>query len=137
MNEEELFIKFTKHSKFNDKINNECCNDILKDWIKSTLLLKAKIKSSCCESSLRLLEHFIAEASYEKDYIVKDNSIFGDLSQIRVNGFENRFLYNVKLFKTYIQAYKQTELEYEQNFGKRRYSSYDSFRQVRNRNLNK
>ena len=46
---------------------------------------------------------------------------------------ENRFLHNTKLFKTYIEAYQKTEEEYEMNFGKKRYSSYGSFRQVRRR----
>ena len=39
MNEEELFIKFTEYYKFNDKINNECCNEILKDWIEHHLIM--------------------------------------------------------------------------------------------------
>ena len=48
-------------------------------------------------------------------------------------GFEKRFHKHCKDHKNYEQAYEQTEKEYEQNFGKRRYSSYDSFRVTKNR----
>ena len=48
-------------------------------------------------------------------------------------GFEKRFHKHCKNSKNYEQAYEQTEKEYEQNFGKRRYSSYDSFRVTKNR----
>lgn len=48
-------------------------------------------------------------------------------------GFEKRFHYYCKEAPSYEQAYEKTEKEYEQNFGKRRYSSYDSFRVTKNR----
>ena len=57
--------------------------------------------------------------------------MFGDLVEIRTEGVERRYLHNVKIFKNYKEAYDRTEEEYQNNFGKRRYSSYDSFRQVR------
>jgi hypothetical protein len=63
--------------------------------------------------------------------------MFGDLNEIRREGFERRYLFNVSKTKTYIEAYKKTEDEYIATFGKRRYSSYDSFRNVRNRYVNK
>jgi len=37
--------------------------------------------------------------------------------------------YKVRVY----EAYEKTEQEYESNFGKRRYSSYDSFRVTKNR----
>lgn len=53
-------------------------------------------------------------------------------------GFEKRFHKNCKLSKTYEDAYDLTEHEYEKNFGRRRYASYDSFRVTKNRkNRNK
>ena len=42
-----------------------------------------------------------------------------------------------KTEKTYFKAYEKTELEYQEHFGKTRYSSYDSFRVVMNRKLKK
>ena len=53
------------------------------------------------------------------------------------SGFQERFHTNCKNAKTYVQAYEETEREYEGYFGKRRYSSYDSFRTVMNRKLKK
>ena len=48
-------------------------------------------------------------------------------------GFEKRFHKYCKSSKTYETAYEKTEIEYEKHFGKRRYSSYDSFRVSKNR----
>tara|TARA_R110002167_G_scaffold66768_2_gene188921 strand:+ start:337 stop:549 length:213 start_codon:yes stop_codon:yes gene_type:complete len=60
------------------------------------------------------------------------------LALLSPSGFERRFHKNCKLAKNYEDAYEQTETEYENNFGKRRYSSYDSFRVTKNRkNRNK
>jgi hypothetical protein len=53
-------------------------------------------------------------------------------------GFEKRFHQFCKISKTYEDAYELTEEEYEKNFKKRRYASYDSFRVTKNRkNRNK
>lgn len=49
------------------------------------------------------------------------------------NGFEERFHQYCKTEKTYHKAYLKTEMEYEEHFGKTRYSSYDSFRVVMHR----
>jgi hypothetical protein len=51
------------------------------------------------------------------------------------NGFEDRFHKNCKLSKTYMEAYEKTEEEYQEYFGKTRYSSYDSFRVVMQRKM--
>ena len=48
-------------------------------------------------------------------------------------GFEKRFHKNCQVVKKYEDAYELTEQEYEEHFGKRRYSSYDSFRVTKNR----
>ena len=50
-------------------------------------------------------------------------------------GFEKRFHKNCKEVKNYEEAYELTEKEYEENFGKRRYASYDSFRVTKNRKI--
>ena len=65
------------------------------------------------------------------------NAMFGDLFEIRTKGFENRYLTNIKLCRTYKAAYEKTESEYNKTFSKRRYSSYDSFRQIRSRKMKK
>ena len=69
----------------------------------------------------------------EADYTVSENAKFGDFKDIRNAGFYRRYLHNVKLTATYIKAYQLTENEYVETFGKKRYSSYDSFRIIKNR----
>jgi|TARA_R100001594_G_scaffold33325_1_gene61754 hypothetical protein len=60
------------------------------------------------------------------------------LALLSPSGFEKRFHKNCQKSKTYYDAYELTEQEYEKNFGKRRYASYDSFRVTKNRkNRNK
>lgn len=60
---------------------------------------------------------------------------FDILILLSAKGFEEKFHKNCKDTKTYVQAYEKTEKEYEEHFGKRRYSSYDSFRVVMNRKI--
>lgn len=60
------------------------------------------------------------------------------LALLSASGFERKFHKNCSFSKTYEDAYELTEKEFEFNFGKRRYSSYDSFRVTKNRkNRNK
>lgn len=60
------------------------------------------------------------------------------LALLSPSGFEKRFHKHCQETKTYEDAYELTEEEYEKNFGKRRYASYDSFRVTKNRkNRNK
>lgn len=60
---------------------------------------------------------------------------FEILALLSPKGFETRFHENCKIEKTYKRAYEKTENEYEKHFGKRRYSSYDSFRVVMQRKM--
>ena len=55
------------------------------------------------------------------------------LALLSPSGFEKRFHKHCKEAKNYAEAYELTEKEYELNFGKRRYASYDSFRVTKNR----
>lgn len=57
------------------------------------------------------------------------------LALLSPSGFEKRFYKNCKSSKSYSEAYEKTEQEYESNFGKRRYSSYDSFRVTKNKKI--
>ena len=79
------------------------------------------------------LRNSIFEESIESDYFATKNAKFGDFKDIRNAGFYKRYLYNVKLTSTYMKAYQLTENEYVETFGKKRYSSYDSFRIIKNR----
>tara|TARA_B110000003_G_C16532849_1_gene489625 strand:+ start:263 stop:682 length:420 start_codon:yes stop_codon:yes gene_type:complete len=137
MNKEELIKKSKKYLESNFIDSSDCCENHIKEWIEAVMLFRSKTKSACCQKTLRELQHFILQESSSTDYIVRKNAMFGDLVQIRSQGFENRYLKNTKLFKTYKKAYEKTEFEYIQTFGKRRYSSYDSFRQIRSRKMKK
>jgi len=83
------------------------------------------------------LRNSIFEESSESDYFATKNAKFGDFKDIRNAGFYRRYLHNVNLTSTYIKAYQLTENEYVETFGKRRYSSYDSFRIIKNRIIKK
>ena len=83
------------------------------------------------------LRNSILEESSDSDYFATKNAKFGDFKDIRNAGFYRRYLHNVNLTSTYIKAYQLTENEYIETFGKKRYSSYDSFRIIKNRILKK
>ena len=118
----------------NEYIETEaCCEKHFEEWIDAVMLFRKKTQTDCCTKALRSVQHFILEESMSSDYIVRKNAMFGDLKEIRRDGFERRYQQNIKLSKTYIAAYEKTEKEYISMFGKRRYASYDSFRNVRNR----
>lgn len=117
--------------------NNECCEELVNILMDAAIKFKSKNENNCCNNTLESLFHFFLEKYSDKSYIVSQNAMFGDLVKIRKEGFAKRYLHNVKIYKTYIEAYDKTENEYISNFGKRRYSSYDSFRQVRKRYINR
>lgn len=48
-------------------------------------------------------------------------------------GFMERYFQNLKKCRTCIEAYELTEDEYKEKYGINKYSSFDSFRQIKNR----
>ena len=136
MDRDTLIKKAKKHLQ-DEPLDNNCCEKHIIDWIDAVLLFRQKTMKLCCKKTLGSLQHFIISESYDSSHLDRDNSIFGDLKEVRNKGFEARFVYNVKIHATYLKAYQVTEKEYESNFGKRRYASYDSFRQVRSRRIKK
>jgi len=61
-----------------------------------------------------------------------DNIITIPVQALRLQtstGFEKRYFYYLRIYKSK-KAYEETEKEYEKWYGKRRYSSYKSFREV-------
>ena len=133
--EEKLKLEFQKWYEGSDLNNTHAPivfnNDCVNDFLKAASKFKSESQDNCCAITLESLLHFFLEKMTQKNYIVRKNAMFGDLVEIRTEGFERRYIYNVKIMKTYKKAYEKTEEEYQNNFGKRRYSSYDSFRQVR------
>ena len=56
---------------------------------------------------------------------------------ISAEGFVREFWKRTKNHKTMVAAYEELEMEYQEIFGKRRYSDYDSFRVCRDRKIKK
>ena len=57
------------------------------------------------------------------------------LAMLTHDGFDERYHDHCKTSKTYVEAYEKTELEFEDYFAKRKYSSYDSFRITHNNRM--
>ena len=53
------------------------------------------------------------------------------------DGFDKRFFELAAETKTYKKAYEILEIEYENYFGKRKYSDYNSYRNSRDKRLKK
>ena len=105
-------------------------------FLDELILFKSNVSEEVFLKTITVLRRAILEES-DSDYTVSQNAIFGDFKDIRNLGFYRRYLHNVKLTSTYIRAYQLTENEYVETFGKKRYSSYDSFRIVKNRIIKK
>jgi len=136
---DDLINKLTEYLGDDFDLNNKCCQKLIDVWAEAAIKFRTSTSnpSDCCSSTYRSLLHFFVEESFPKNYIATKNAMFGDLFEIRTQGFENRYLTNIKLCRTYKDAYEKTELEYNKTFRKRRYSSYDSFRQIRARKMKK
>jgi hypothetical protein len=137
MEKRDLLNKLIEYLGDDFDSKNECCEELVDIWAEAATKFRASNAGECCLSTMRSLLHFFVEESFKNDYIATKNAMFGDLFEIRTQGFENRYLTNIKLCKTYKAAYEKTELEYKQTFSKKRYSSYDSFRQIRSRKMKK
>lgn len=135
MRKDVLLAKALKHYKSFE--SGDSCIDLVAKWVDAVFLFDSKCKKTDCSEALMEVQFFVLAEFANKDYLVRKDAIFGDLFEIRTQGFENRYLINTKLCKTYKAAYEKTELEYGKTFNKKRYSSYDSFRQIRSRRMKK
>ena len=115
--------------------NSNKCEDLISRWVDAVVSFDSQSKEDSCSEDFIRMQFFVLTEFLDKDYLAKKDALFGDLFEIRTKGFENRYLANIKLCATYKRAYEKTELEYIKTFSKRRYSSYDSFRQIRSRKL--
>ena len=105
----------------------------LEAFIDALVIFETNTSQEFFFKTFLALRDSILEGSNASDYFAAKNAKFGDFKEIRNSGFYRRYLYNVKLTSTYIKAYQLTEDEYVETFGKKRYSSYDSFRIIKNR----
>jgi len=60
-----------------------------------------------------------------------------ELALLEPSGFDNLFYkkLGIKCVKTQLQAYELAEKCYQKAFGRRKYSSFDSYRNARNKRL--
>ena len=59
------------------------------------------------------------------------------ISLLTADGFDKRFFELASETNTYKKAYENLEIEYENYFGKRKYSDYNSYRNCRDKRLKK
>ena len=133
MNKEDLVKKIKVHLENSNIHLSSSDNIIILEFINSLILFNSKISQEIFSNIFRVLQDSFIEKSINLDYIASKNAIFGEFKDVRTKGFYQRYLYNIKRAGTYIDAYQLTEDEYIGVFGKKRYSSYDSFRIIKNR----
>ena len=105
----------------------------IEEFIDALVVFESKMSQDIFFKIFIALRGSIFEDSSVTGYFAAKNAIFGDFNEIRGVGFYNRYIHNVRLTSTYLKAYQLTEDEYVETFGRKRYSSYDSFRIIRNR----
>ena len=113
--------------------SNSSVDSNIEEFIDALVNFESNTSQEIFFKTFIALRNSIFEDSNISGYFAIKNAKFGDFKDIRNAGFYRRYLHNVKLTSTYIKAYQLTENEYVETFGKRRYSSYDSFRIIKNR----
>ena len=136
MNKTDLIKKIQLTLDLNSTESKYSIDLNIEEFIDALVMFESNTSQEIFLKTFVVLRNSIFEES-DSDYTVSQNAIFGDFKDIRNVGFYRRYLHNVKLTSTYIKAYQLTENEYVELFGKKRYSSYDSFRIVKNRIIKK
>ena len=133
MNKTDLIkkIQLTLDTEYTGSISSVDSN--IEEFIDALVIFESNTSQEIFFKTFIALRNSIFEDSNISGYFAIKNATFGDFKDIRNAGFYRRYLHNVKLTSTYIKAYQLTENEYVETFGKRRYSSYDSFRIIKNR----
>ena len=136
MNKTDLIKKIQLTLDLNSTESKYSIDLNIEEFIDALVMFESNTSQEIFLKTFVVLKNSIFEES-DSDYTVSQNAIFGDFKDIRNVGFYRRYLHNVKLTSTYIKAYQLTENEYVELFGKKRYSSYDNFRIVKNRIIKK
>ena len=137
MNKKDLIKKIQLTLDANSEENFFSIDANIEAFIDALVVFESKASQEIFFKTFMLLRNSIFEDSDSTGYIVTNKAKFGDFKDIRNAGFYRRYLHNVKVTSTYIKAYQLTESEYVETFGKKRYSSYDSFRIIKNRIIKK
>ena len=137
MNKSDLIKKIQLTLDDNSEESNCSIDPNIEEFIDALVMFESNTSQEIFLKTFVVLRNSILEESDSSGYFVTQNAKFGDFKDIRNAGFYRRYLHNVNLTSTYIKAYQLTENEYVETFGKRRYSSYDSFRIIKNRIIKK
>ena len=135
MNKSDLIRKIQLTLDNNSEESNFSIDPNIEKFIDALVIFESNSSQEIFLKTFEALKNSILEQ--ESDYTVRKNAKFGDFKDIRNAGFYRRYLHNVKLTSTYMNAYQLTENEYVETFGKKRYASYDSFRIIKNRIIKK
>ena len=137
MNKTDLIKKIQLTLDVKSEGENCSIDSNIERFIDALVVFESKTSQEIFLKTFILLKNSIFEDSNTSGYIVTNDAKFGDFKDIRNAGFYRRYLHNVKVTSTYFKAYQLTENEYVETFGKKRYSSYDSFRIIKNRIIKK
>ena len=137
MNKSDLIKKIQLALDDNSKESNFSIARNIEKFIDALDVFESNVSEEIFLKTITVLKNSIFEDSINSDYFATKNAKFGDFKDIRNAGFYRRYLHNVKLTSTYMNAYQLTENEYVETFGKKRYASYDSFRIIKNRIIKK
>ena len=137
MNKSDFIKKIQLALDDNSKESNFSIARNIEKFIDALVVFESNVSEEIFLKTITVLKNSISEDSINSDYFATKNAKFGDFKDIRNAGFYRRYLHNVKLTSTYINAYQLTENEYVETFGKKRYASYDSFRIIKNRIIKK
>ena len=137
MNKSDLINKIQLTLEINSTESKSVIDLNIEAFIDSLVTFESNTSQEIFLKTFIALKNSIFEDSNVSGYFATKNAKFGDFKDIRNAGFYRRYLHNVKLTPTYIKAYQLTENEYVETFGKKRYSSYDSFRIIKNRIIKK
>jgi hypothetical protein len=137
MNKFDLIKKIQLALDDNSKESNFSIARNIEKFIDALVVFESNVSEEIFLKTITVLKNSIFDDSINSDYFATKNAKFGDFKDIRNAGFYRRYLHNVKLTSTYINAYQLTENEYVETFGKKRYASYDSFRIIKNRIIKK
>ena len=137
MNKKDLIDKIQLTLDVDSTESKSSIDSNIEEFIDALVTFESNTSQDIFLKTFVALRNSILEDSNISGYFATKNAKFGDFKEIRNAGFYRRYLYNVKLTPTYLKAYQLTENEYVETFGKKRYSSYDSFRIIKNRIIKK
>ena len=133
MNKSDLIKKIQLALDDNSKESNFSIARNIEKFIDALVVFESNVSEEIFLKTITVLKNSIFDDSINSDYFATKNAKFGDFKDIRNAGFYRRYLHNIRLKSTYMEAYQLTEGEYIETFGRKRYSSYDSFRIIKNR----